>query len=133
MFLHTYDGDKKNDYVFTLDQGRNYSLFRDKTLFIPDTLLKINKNELSRSIYKKQLFDKIDFYCKKMDSLHISDIDSEFSPQGIDLKIYLKSRGIVVFVLNQEKMVNSEWQQYIKSMKKFDDHWHYSANKEVNR
>lgn len=123
-FLYTYNNGKQNQYVFSHTQN-GYSFLRDSTLFSPDKILDI-ASEYDSSAYKRQLEDKIAFYLQKMDSLNISDVSSEFIPQGITLKIYMKSKAILIYVADPKIVNNPEWINYLKSMKKFDDHWYYA-------
>jgi len=123
VFLYTYKDDLKNEYVFTMNQ-KKYSLFRDTLLFSPDLILGVNEQDMA--LYRKQLTDKLEFYLREMDSLKISDIDSEFFMQGIDLKIYMKSNAVVVYVADPQSITNPEWANYLKSMKKFDENWYYA-------
>lgn len=124
IFLHSYKNGKKNEYVFGMDQGK-YSLFRDTLLFSPDEVLNI-ASQPGHPDYKQQLNQKLEFYLEKMDSLSISDVSSDFIPQGITLKVYMKSKAVLVYVANPNSVINPEWINYLKSMKKFDDHWYYA-------
>jgi hypothetical protein len=129
IFLYTYNGGKQNQYVFTTNQNR-YFLFRDSILFNPDVVLRINKDQKDSINYKKQLGEKVRFYIKKMDSLNISDISSEFFSHGIDFKIHMKTTGVLVYVPDIKKVDNPQWVNYIKSMRKFDENWYYSNEDE---
>lgn len=124
IFLHSYKDGKKNEYVFGKDQGK-YSLFRDTLLFSPDKVLNI-ASDRGNPDYKQQLNQKLVFYLGKMDSLSISDVSSDFIPQGITLKVYMKSKAVLVYAANPNSVTNPEWVNYLKSMKKIDDHWYYS-------
>lgn len=125
IFLFTYNNGKQNQYVFTTNQGQ-YFLFRDSILFNPDVVLMINKEQQDSISYKKQLTEKVSFYIKKMDSLNISDVSSEFFNQGINLKIYMKSKSVLLYVSDLKNITNPQWLNYLKSMKKVDDHWYYA-------
>lgn len=124
MFLYTYKNGKQNQYIFSKNQNE-YSFERDNILFLPDEVISI-PGEKNNSEYKKQLIEKLKFYLSKMDSLNISDINSDFIPQGITLKFHMKSKAVLVYVDNPSSVTNPEWVNYLKSMKKFDDHWYYS-------
>src|SRR5688500_6521761 len=50
VFLYTYKGSKRNEYVFTNNQGE-HSLYRDKLLFNPDLVLKVDKNKQNGMLY----------------------------------------------------------------------------------
>lgn len=126
VFLHTYNKGLKNVYVFTKSQNK-YSLFRDSLSITPDSILNINRGEIDRFSYKSQLIDKLEFYLKEMDSLNINDVTSEFSKQGIDLKIYVKPQGVLLYVSDGKKVLNEEWSKYIKPMKQLDDYWFYTT------
>ncbi|HET9056156.1 MAG TPA: hypothetical protein VFN30_04835 [Chitinophagaceae bacterium] len=124
IFLHTYNNSKQNQYIFSANQNE-YSFERDSILFSPDGILNIvSEGDPS---YKKQLNERIKFYLKKMDSLNISDVSSDFISQGITLKIYMKSKAILLYVVDPKNVINQEWVNYLKSMKKFDDNWYYSG------
>jgi hypothetical protein len=122
-FLYTYNNGKKNEYFFDL-KDNHCSFFRDSVLFNPDSVLLIDKER--NPSYRKQIAVKAEFYLKKMDSLGIKEISSEFIPQGITLKIYMKSKAVLVYVANPNAVKNQEWINYLGSMKKFDDHWYYA-------
>lgn len=123
-FLNTHSNGKQNQYIFSKSQNE-YSFERDKVLFNPDKVVNItNKQEFQ--VYKQQLNEKLKFYLKTMDSLNISDVSSEFIQQGITLKVYMKSKAILVYVADPSSVTNSEWINYLKSMKRFDDHWYYA-------
>jgi len=124
IFLYTYNGEKKNEYVFTMKADTLF-LFRDSLLFNPDPVLGFSRNEQDSFVYKKKLIDKLKLYLREMDSLLISDISSDFFRQGIDLKIYLKSGCVLVYVSDIRNVVNDEWRKYLKSMSKLDENWHY--------
>jgi hypothetical protein len=123
-FLYTYNNDKQNQYIFSKGQD-GYSFERDSILVAPDEVLGITGKQ-SNLDYKQQLNEKLKFYLGKMDSLSISDISSDFIPQGITLKVYMKSKAILVYVANPNNVTNPEWVNYLKSMKKFDEHWYYA-------
>jgi hypothetical protein len=97
IFLYTYNGGKQNQYVFTTNQNR-YFLLRDSISFTPDVVLTIDRDQENSINYKKQLGEKASFYIKKMDSLNIGDISSEFFSYGIDFKIYMKTKGVLIHV-----------------------------------
>lgn len=122
-FLYTYDGNRKNEYIFDLKEG-GYVFFRDSILFEPDTILNINRHQ--NPSYEYKLTHKLEFYLHKMDSLNIKEITSEFASQGITLKVYMKSKAILVYIDNPNSITNPEWTNYLKSMNKFDDHWYYT-------
>ena len=125
ILLYTYEKDKENEYVFIKGKEK-YSLYKDKILFSPDQILGIYRNEQDEALYRKQLTDKLEFYLRKMDSLKISDISSEFFKQRIDLKIYMKSNAIVVYVSDVKNVINPEWVNYLNRMKKLDENWYYA-------
>lgn len=127
IFLYTYNNDKQNHYVFTTKQNQIF-FFRDSIIFNPDVVLRINKEQEDSIIYKKQLTEKVEVYIKEMDGLNISEISSEFFNQGINLKIYMKSKGVLVYVSDIKKITNLEWVNYLKPMKKIDEHWYYTEN-----
>lgn len=127
IFLHTYNGDKRNEYVFSMKTD-TFFLLRDSILFNPDSILGVSQNEQDSSVYKEQLIGRLRLYLQKMDSLKISDISSEFLKQGIDLKIYMKPKGVLVYVSDSRKVVNDEWKKYIKSMQKLDENWYSTLN-----
>lgn len=127
IFLHTYNGDKRNEYVFSMKADTVF-LLRDSLLFSPDSILGINQNGQDSSVYKEQLIDRLRLYLKKMDSLKISDISSEFFKQGIDLKIYMESKGVLAYVSDSRNVVNDEWVKYLNSMQKLGENWYYTMN-----
>jgi len=123
VFLHTYNNNIQNQYIFSKNQNE-YSFERDSILFSPDEVLNITSEH--NPSYKQQLNERVKFYLKMMDSLNISDVSSDFTPQGITLKIYMKSKAILLYVADPKNVTNKEWVNYLTSMEKFDDHWYYS-------
>ena len=101
-------------------------MYRDRLLFSPDRILDVNRNEQDETTYRERLISKLEFFLKKMDSLKISDIDSEFSAQGIDFKIYMKSSAVLIYVADGKRVRNPEWINYLKSMKRIDENWYYA-------
>ncbi len=124
IFLYSCKNGKKNEYVFDRKQEK-YFLVRDTLLFSPDDILNI-ASEPDKLDYKQQLNRKLEFYLRKMDSLSISDVSSDFIQQGVTLKVYMKSKAVLVYVADSNSVTNPEWINYLKSMKKIDDHWYYT-------
>ena len=125
IFLYTYKSGKQNEYVFRSTE-RGINLFREKILFNPDIILEVTKNEQDTAAYQKQLANTLNFYLSKMNVFKISDVSSEFYRQGIDLKIYMKNKSIVLYVSNRNNVYNLQWNNYIASMNKLDENWYYS-------
>lgn len=125
IFLYTTNGKEKNEYIFTRNHGR-YKLYRDNMAFQPDSIIGINKDSIN-SRYLLCLDEKVSFYLRKMDSLGISDISSDFIKQGIDLKIYLKGQGVLVYVSDERKVINPEWKKYLNSLEHMNGRCYYSA------
>ena len=123
IYLYSYKNGKRNEYVFSKNQGK-YFLVRDTLLFSPDVILSVT-SEPDNPDYKLQLNRKLEFYLKEMDSLGISDVSSDFTEQGVILKVYMKSNAMFVYVADSNSITNPEWINYLRSMKKIDDHWYY--------
>jgi len=125
VFLYTYKSGMRNEYVFTLNAG-DAMFFREKVLFNPDSVLGLIKNEKDKGAYQKQLADALKFYLSKMDVFNISDVSSEFYKQGIDLKIYMKNKSVILYISNRNNVNNVQWDNYIATMNKLDQNWYYS-------
>jgi hypothetical protein len=103
IFLYTYKDSLKNEYVFERRHERMF-FFRDSLKFSPDVVLNTDKDKYSNgSLYGLELIDKLQ-----------------------DLKIYMKSGYIVLYVSDLNRVTNKEWGNYVKSMKKLDANWYYS-------
>jgi len=126
IFVYTYNtNNQRNQYVFDRRDGELF-LFRDSISFAPDSILMIENNRENKN-YVPQLKELVKSLLSKMDSLHITDVSSDFIKKGVSLKIYLKGEGVIVYAPNMEDVKGVEWRKYIESMKKLDDFWYYSV------
>jgi hypothetical protein len=119
----TYNGSKTNKYFFETDSNQ-YRFTNDSVEYVPD-LLRL-KSERGSELYKKELEAHIKALLNKMDDLYIRDITSDWSGVGIDLKIYMKSNGVMLYVSELQKVDAPRFKEYVNSMKNFDKNWYYS-------
>lgn len=123
ILLYTHQNNKTNKYFFEID-NRQYRFINDSIEYIPD-LLRL-KYERGSDLYKQELISQIKTLLKEMDELDIRDVSSELAAVGINLKIHMKSQGVILYVPNLQKVQAPRFKPYINSMIKFDDNWYYT-------
>lgn len=126
IFFHTYSGNNRNEYSAIRSHDR-IKLHKIRTSFSPDTFLLADKNANQVGEDEEILSDKLKSYIYKLDALQINSISREFADKGISLKIYMKSKKIMIYVPYREKVSNVEWRRYIEQFNKIDDYWYYSS------
>ena len=123
IIFYTHKGGKTNQYFFE-DSTNQYSFMRDSIEYNPDIIGL--KNKSGTELYKQELISYVKPLVKEMDALGIRDIKGDLYSLGIDLKIYMKSKGVILYVSDRKKITSSQWQSYVGSMKKFDENWYYT-------
>jgi hypothetical protein len=124
IFLYTHQYDLKNEYIF-LRFGDSYTLQRENILYSPDKILGTNEHSVESSRREQKLISELHLRIKKLDSLKIRSVSREFDKQGIDLKIYMESGEILVYVSDVKRVINSEWLGYLKRMTLIGPNWYY--------
>jgi Mor family transcriptional regulator len=123
ILFYTHSNNKTNKYFFEIDNSQ-YRFMNDSIEYVPD-LLKL-KNERGGELYKQELISMAKVLLAKMDDFGIRDISSEMAGAGIALKIYMKSKGVVLYVPNPQKVPSQRFNDYINSMQKLDENWYYT-------
>jgi hypothetical protein len=123
IYFYTYLSGKTNKYVFGGDN--NHYFFENDSIEYNLDILQF-KSHKEDTLYKYELELSLNNILGEMDKLAISDFRSDWSPLGIDLKIYMKSNGIILYVSDPQKIKVQRFKDYVNSMKKFDEHWYYS-------
>lgn len=126
VIVYSYNKEgEKNQYV--INKNDHYKLIRSKITFSPDPVMNLQQE----STQQLKTIDKIVPLIKKMDSLDIAAISSDFKDLGIDFKIYLHGKGVLLYVSNLRNVSNEEWIKYILSLQKLDEHWYYKTELEI--
>jgi hypothetical protein len=122
FLLHIYNDGKANRYLFRGDNG--LKLQSDTTEFQLKEMERFkNIDTLTQSNVAQALLTGL---LKKMDTLNIRDVSSDFSHLGINLQFRLKQAGVVFFVKDVALVTNPVWQSYIKESKTIGENWYYN-------
>jgi|GEM_PF-5465231 len=125
IFFKTHQKEKTNQYIFNVE-GDRFIFSRDSIQYTPDILnLQGKVGDIS---YKADLENHLNSLVKEMERLGIRDVSSESASAGLDLKFFLKKKGVIIFVSNPEKVSGPRFKDYINSMQKLDDNWYYTFN-----
>lgn len=125
ILFYTHKGEKTNQYFFE-DSINHYTFMRDSIEYIPEIIGL--KNKRGTELYKQELIFYLKSLLNKMDSLGIRDIKGDLYSLGIDLKIYMKTKGAVLYVSDPKKITSTQWQSYIGTMQKIDENWYYTMD-----
>lgn len=123
ILFYTHKGDKTNKYHYEIDNNQ-YRFTNDSIEYVPD-LLQL-KDERGSTLYKQELISQVKILLNKMDELNIRDVSSDMAGAGIDLKIYMKSKGVILYVPNPQEVPSPRFKDYINSMEKLDNNWYYT-------
>jgi hypothetical protein len=125
ILFYSHKGEKTNQYFFK-DSANQYHFIRDSIEYTPD--ISSFKNERGSEAFKQELISYIIPLLKKMDSLGIRDVKGDLYSLGIDLKIYMKSKGVILYVSDRKNITSSQWQTYVRSMQRIDENWYYTMD-----
>jgi len=125
ILFYTHNKSKTNKYFFEINNSQ-LQFTNDSIEYAPD-LLQL-KNERGNELYKQELISKVKMFLDKMDEFNIRDISSDMAGVGISLKIYMKSKGVILYVPNSQSVPGPRFKDYINSMQKLDENWYYTMN-----
>jgi hypothetical protein len=80
---------------------------------------------IDSSNYREFVSNELRKLLRIMSDFKIDYVSSENATLGVDMKVYFGDFKALLYVRNIAAVKNERWKNYIRSGKKFDEHWFY--------
>jgi hypothetical protein len=123
ILFYTHSGSKTNKYFFEIKDNQFYFL-NDSIEYSPDLLML--KYERGSEPYKNELLNYVKSLLATMDALKIRDFTSEWLSVGVNIKIYMQSQAVILFIEHPSNIKAPRFKDYVNSMIRLDSNWYFS-------